>query len=366
MSKRLNGEGSIRKRPDGLWEQTIMVGYTPEGKRKRKSFYGKTQKAVKDKVDEFKRQQALGLTIEPDIRFSEWADKWYEGYKGNVSEVTYESYKYTLKILKDELGNRKLKSVKPLDVEHFLKKLREEKSDSMITKCRGMLYQILHKAEANDLIVKNPVRFADKLKKSRQESKKDAFTREEISFLMSNLPKDKIGHTVRLMIGTGLRLQEVVCLRCEHIDEDGGMVRVRNAVEMIKGKSVLNEGHTKTYGSKRDIPVPEFIRESAVYLRGQANPYIWDGKEPGSVYNLRTFRSRYTELLSQFPEVRPLTPHCCRHTYVTLLQSLSIPLEVIAGLTGHTDIKTTKEYLHIQPETAQQVSEAYSKALAGL
>jgi len=39
---------------------------------------------------------------------------------------------------------------------------------------------------------------------------------------------------------------------------------------------------------------------------------------------------------------------------------------VIAGLTGHTDIKTTKEYLHIQPETAQLVSEAYSKALSGL
>jgi len=366
VAKRLNGEGSIRKRPDGLWEQTIMVGYTPQGKRKRKSFYGKTQKIVKDKVEEFKRQQALGVTIEPDIRFSEWADKWYEGHKTQVSMVTYESYRYTLKILQNELGNRKLKSIKPLDVEHLLKKLREYKSDSMVTKCRGMLYQIMHKAEANDLIVKNPVRFADKLKKTESESKKDSFSREEVALLFEYLPKDKMGHTIRLMIGTGLRLQEVVCLTKETIERDGSVIRVRSAVQMVKGKVIHDEGHTKTFKSKRDIPVPEIVRESAVSLRKQADPFVWTGTIPGTVYSLKSFRSKYAAYLEKIEGVRPLTPHCCRHTYVTLLQSLNISLEVIAGLTGHTDIKTTKEYLHIQPETAQFVSEAYSKALSGL
>jgi len=299
VAKRLNGEGTIRKRPDGLWEQTIMVGYTTEGKRKRKSFYGKTQKLVKDKVDEFKRQQALGLTIEPDIRFAEWADKWYEGHKTQVSAVTYESYRYTLKILKNELGNRKLKSIKPLDIEHLLKKLREDRSDSMVTKCRGMLYQILHKAEANDLIVKNPVRFADKLKRTDTKSKKDSFTREEVALLMSSLPRDKMGHTIRLMIGTGLRLQEVVCLTKDTIEEDGSIIRVRSAVQMVKGKVILDEGHTKTFKSKRDIPVPEFVRESAIFLREQADPFIWSGIMPNTVYSLKSFRNRYAACLAR-------------------------------------------------------------------
>ena len=47
--RRANGEGNLRQRPNGLWELTIMDGYRPDGKRKTKSFYGKTQKEVKAK-----------------------------------------------------------------------------------------------------------------------------------------------------------------------------------------------------------------------------------------------------------------------------------------------------------------------------
>ena len=56
--KRSNGEGSLRRRTDGRWECTIMDGYFPNGKRKYKSFYGKTQKEVKQKVQESVRQSA--------------------------------------------------------------------------------------------------------------------------------------------------------------------------------------------------------------------------------------------------------------------------------------------------------------------
>ena len=48
--KRSNGEGTLRKRPNGLWECTMMVGYQEDGRRRYKSFYGKTQKEAKDKA----------------------------------------------------------------------------------------------------------------------------------------------------------------------------------------------------------------------------------------------------------------------------------------------------------------------------
>ncbi len=41
MSKRGQNEGSIHKREDGRWVATINLGWVA-GKRKRKSFYGKT------------------------------------------------------------------------------------------------------------------------------------------------------------------------------------------------------------------------------------------------------------------------------------------------------------------------------------
>ncbi len=165
--KRSNGEGTLRKRSNGLWECTMMVGYKADGTRRYKSFYGKSQKEAKDKADVYKQEVAAGLYIDPHLTFQEWAQRWYEGYKDSVSPTTYESYGYTLKTLVKGFGPRKLASIKPLDVENFLKGLRVDgKSDSYLTKCRGMLYQIMHKAEANDLIRKNPVRFAEKIRPS--------------------------------------------------------------------------------------------------------------------------------------------------------------------------------------------------------
>ena len=53
-----------------------------------------------------------------------------------------------------------------MDIEILRKKLRREgRSDSFLAQCRGMLFQIFNKAEANDLVKKNPVRFAEKMRK---------------------------------------------------------------------------------------------------------------------------------------------------------------------------------------------------------
>lgn len=74
--KRSNGEGTLRKRPNGLWECTMMVGYQEDGRRRYKSFYGKTQKEAKDKAEAYKRDTAAGLYIDPNLTFQEWAQKW--------------------------------------------------------------------------------------------------------------------------------------------------------------------------------------------------------------------------------------------------------------------------------------------------
>ena len=40
MGKRMNGEGTIRRRKDGRYELRMMVGYQENGKQKVVSFYG--------------------------------------------------------------------------------------------------------------------------------------------------------------------------------------------------------------------------------------------------------------------------------------------------------------------------------------
>ena len=93
--KRCNGEGSINKRKDGRWECSIMFGFQKDGRRRRKSFYGRTRKEALDKMHDFKQKLEAGLItlderplVQPDILFSQWADTWYEGHKDSISKTT--------------------------------------------------------------------------------------------------------------------------------------------------------------------------------------------------------------------------------------------------------------------------------------
>lgn len=101
------------------------------------------------------------------------------------------------------------------------------------------MYQIFHKAEANDLIYKNPVRFADKMRNLDPAAERECFTAEEVSLLMTQLPRDRIGASIRLMLGTGMRTQEILALEPRHIEEDGSVIHIRQAINMIGGMIVV-------------------------------------------------------------------------------------------------------------------------------
>ena len=115
--KRSHGEGTLSRKANGRWEIQIMDGFKSDGRRNIRSFSGKTQKEAKEKRDEYLRKKAMGIITGHDMRFEEWADIWYENHKDNVTATTQEGYKYTLRILKDHFGRRKLAEIKTMDVE---------------------------------------------------------------------------------------------------------------------------------------------------------------------------------------------------------------------------------------------------------
>ena len=89
--KRGNGEGTLQHRSDGRWSVTFFAGYQDNGKPLRKTAYGKTQQEAIDKGRKLKEQIDKGILIDKRMRFEEWADAWYKGFKGSVSESTYDA-----------------------------------------------------------------------------------------------------------------------------------------------------------------------------------------------------------------------------------------------------------------------------------
>ena len=363
--KRGSGEGNIRKMRSGNWSGQIMDGYRDDGKRRIISFSAPTRSEVLDKIREYQEHKEL-----PDLDsakeqkvvplFQDFAAQWYASYRNQVEASTYSGYYYTLKILNQYFASLPIDQVKTTAINQFMNDLREHGySTSLISKCRAMLIQIFDMAEADDIVEKNYARRAFTSAKKRKlgdkkVQKKDAFSPEEFSILMKCLPESLTGYSIRLLLVTGIRVQELLALTPEDFSKSGDSVRICKAVKMVNGYPIL--GVTKSRSSERVVPIPQEYRYISQWLMENGGQvYLWcDVRRTNLLYDTGYFRRKYYSTIESIPAVRKLSPHCCRHTYVSLLQGQGVAMETIAKLTGHSDIATTGNYLHISEDTLQK------------
>ena len=94
MSKRRpNGDGMVRKRPDGRWEARIIVGHKEDGKPIYKSVFGKTQSEAMTKF--YKLLEIYrGVELNEDclVNLNEWLDRWLCYQKDVVRPQTLNKY----------------------------------------------------------------------------------------------------------------------------------------------------------------------------------------------------------------------------------------------------------------------------------
>ena len=248
-------------------------------------------------------------------------------------------------------------------IENFLKGMRRNgRSDSYISKARGMLYQIFQKAEANDLVRRNPVRLAEKMRATGTAKRKEAFTTAEVAHLMKVLPDDRMGLSIRLLLGTGMRMQELLALEPQFIEEDGSVIHIRQAVKVVKG--TVSIGSPKSKDSIRDVPVPLNVRPCAIKLRDTTDQFIWESPKTGLPCNPTHFRDVFRKSLEEAGDVRLLTPHSCRHTYVSQMQALGVDIQTIQSIVGHADTEMTEHYLHVQESIRQSAIQLFSEAFS--
>jgi len=346
--KRGSGEGTIRQLPSGTWSWAVMIGYNDDGTTKYHRATAPTRKELDKKILDYRQQQFLPSTsVAVSTAFSEFSQTWYDRYRPNIRKSTQSSYTYTLKKLQDYWGNTPLNQIRSSAVSDMLQHFTEEKlSSSYVKKLKSMLYQILDAAEADELISRNPVRYV----KHREDSgahEKSAFTVQEIQ-LITALKPIKLRDFVILALATGMRTQELLALCGNNISENGATISITRAVNMHGNIPVI--GLTKSTNSIQVIPVPTSVQHIAARYRSYGDSLIWQSpQKPDRPINPSTYRAAFTRLCKS-AGIRTLTPHCCRHTYVTQLHAHGVDMSTIKALAGHSRRDVTEGYLHISPE----------------
>ena len=386
MSKRANGEGSISKYKNG-WRSRLMVGYDNNGKPIRKEFYGKTQKEVKKKLDEYKKLISNGIIPTNDkITLEEWFYTWlWDFRKRDLKEKSFQRYEgiYRNYILNSDIGRVKLTDLNSSHIQRYYNKLLDvdSKPTSTIKSLNTKLKTCLTEAEKQGYIQKNWRKLVT-LPKDKNIKEIKVLTKEEQDLFVEAIKGHPLETLFLLALGTGLRLGELLGLKWQDIDFTEKNLKVNRSLQRIT--EITREGHRhskiieqtpKSKNSVRTIPLPDdVIKKLKLHKRLQNeskllsgslytdNDYVFtneigypiDDKKPGR--NLKSILKKLN--------IEPIKFHALRHTYATRLFEVNVSPKIVQMLMGHYDISITMDiYTHVMENQKVEAVEQLNQIL---
>ncbi len=231
--KGAKGGGNIRKKTVtrggkeySYWEARITTGRDPgTGKQVQRSFTGKTQKEVREKLQAAAVAVNDGTYTDPSrLTVAQWMDLWTRDYLVSVKPNTARAYRcHTKNHIKPGLGAVRLTELHPHTVQNFINSL-----DGLAPASARMVYRVLHaameKAVELDYIPRNPAAKCVLPKMERREI--HPLTDEQSAALIRAAAGTRIEHLVTLALFTSFRLSELLGLTWEAVDFDRGTITI--------------------------------------------------------------------------------------------------------------------------------------------
>lgn len=145
---------------------------------------------------------------------------------------------------------------------------------------------------------------------------------------------------VMIALRTGMRLGEIGALRNADVDLSGGFVIVRGSYSRKEG---IRKNTTKSKKARR-IEINDDVRE--ILRRRRHTPQM----EP--LFNIQINCIKFFSRTCRWAGVKEIHFHSLRHTCLTNLANgygmdKPLPLPKVQQIAGHSDIKTTMRYVHV-------------------
>ncbi len=154
--------------------------------------------------------------------------------------------------------------------------------------------------------------------------------RQETQTLLSSPNNPKHQLSLYLLYYTGLRLQELINLKWENIDEKRKIINIKN------GKG----------GKDRVIFLhPEIIKKFQEVRTGKNGLILLSSR--GKKYSKKSIQEIVKQNAKKAGITKNTTPHTLRHSFATHLLEAGADIRYIQKLLGHSKLETTQIYTHI-------------------
>lgn len=284
------------------------------------------------------RQQQKAM---PLVR--EFAEEYLEQAK--LTKITYknDAAKFRDHIL-PVIGNLRLSDVSPRDIQLLLGGLKGALSPATVNRVHALLSVFFNLAVSWKRIGHSP---CSNLKKLKEANRKDHFmSPDDIRRILAAAPQDinpVAASAISALILTGLRREEILQSRHEHLDLEKGALFLPKTKSGRSRYVVLNDAAVEVF---RNAP------------RVSGSPWIFPGKDPSKPLNNPT--KAWHRILAA-AKVGRCRLHDCRHTFASMLVNEGASLYQVQLLLGHASSVTTQRYAHLASSTLRNTSQLVSK-----
>jgi integrase len=381
----------VPARPEGVysdgrggWYFKVTIGHDPiTGKRDQITRRGfrtaaeaaKARRLIEAEVDSGRRKASPGgMTV------NELMDLYLEGLEADqrVSVKTRHDYRVLAETyVRNAIGLVKVRDVTPEVVLTWQRKLRRRSdgkplAPNTVRLARAPLAGAFKLAVSLGMVGLNPVALAPRPKPRRSIPRH--WTPEQAREFLGLMEGDRTYPIWAFLLGSGLRIGELVWLRWRNVDLERGVVRVVDFATHAGHELVASEGKSRDAVRSIDIDpglagvlkmqrkiqaeeklaAAEYEETDFVFTNPQGKPYH-------PQFLSRTLGNYTAEL-----GLPRLTAHGLRHTCATLMLANGVPPKVAAERLGHADASLfTNLYSHVTPTMQKEAAAKIGAALFG-
>ncbi len=336
--KRANSQGSVYKLSGNRtkpWIAMLPCKYDKEGNAKRTilGYYETKTEALND----LNNSVAINVSDRVNMTLEKCYEEWSETYFKELQENRINNYKMIWKRFKP-LYKKRIKDLRANDIQSIIDDISKDGKRCSICREIKVLYGLLCRyAMSLDIIYQDYSKFVKTPKQEKKEKK--VFTHEQID-QMYGIAEDgsETAMIICILIYTGFRIGELFDIKRDQVNIDEGY--------MIGGEKT-------EAGKNRLIPFNNKIIKFIEHFYNNEHEYLITMN--GSNVDPANFRRYKFYPFLESIDITGITPHCTRHTFVTLGQAAGVKSEDMIRLIGHTDYSTTTEnYIHQNLETLRK------------
>ena len=249
-----------------------------------------------------------------------------------------------------------------LDYQNYLTNYKNDKGEPLANKTQSLKLRALKKfflfLIKKDLILKDPTTIIS-FPKEEQRLTRNILSEKEVFELLDNIKlRDPIGIRNRaileLFYACGIRTSELCNLKVHDVDLK------EQTVTIVKGKG--NKSRLLPIGQYASYYIQQYLEKARKYmLKGKMNdPGYLFLSQRGNPFNKSTINKTVMKTVCRNINLKKsISCYSMRHAVATHLLRNKVDIMYIAQLLGHSSLKTTQKYLHVEISDLKKMHSLY-------